>query len=87
MMGLHAFNERRGGFPGKIGIFRIIFEIASAEWGAFDVDRGAKHDRQIVCLRFFSDRIPEGAHQLPVEGAGAQNGRRKADGFDAVVDA
>ncbi len=86
MVRLYATDKCRRCFPGEVRILGVIFEVASAQRGTLDVYGWAEYDRQVVCLRFLSDGVAEGAHQVTVKGAGAQDRRRKANRFDTVVD-
>ena len=85
MMLLYTFDKSCSSFTGQIRILRIIFKVAAAKGGAFDIDSRSKNYRYIVSLCFFTYGITEIFHQFSVERAGRQYRRRKADRFNTFV--
>ena len=85
--GLGALNQGNRKLGSQVRVLAHVFEVASAQRGALDVDGGPQVDTHLFVLALIPDGFPDLPHQFPVKAGGAGTGCRETDSLDAFVDA
>ena len=84
-LGLHAFNNADGFMTGQVRVFGPVFEAATAERVALDIDAGAKNHSHLFLNALLSHRLTNLVNELRIPRAGQAGGRREAGGGHGVV--
>ena len=79
-LGLHAFNNADGLMTGQVRVFGPVFEAATAERVALDIDAGAKNHSHLFLNALLSHRLADLVDEVRVPGAGQTGSWRETGG-------
>ena len=79
-LGLHAFNNADGLMTGQVRVFGPVFEAATAERVALDIDAGAKNHGHLLLNALLSHRLADLVDEVRVPGAGQTGSWRETGG-------
>ena len=85
--GLDAVDEASGHASGEDRVLREILEVASAQWGALDVESGPEQDVDAQSTRFEAESLTHLTSEVRIPGGREGGGRRETGRLLGLGDA